>query len=160
MNIFLPYEYNLEKSAETLDDRRLIKQILELYLILRISLGYNSRYKSHPIVEYYNKYPKFLALYGYICCQEYTYRFRKEHKCMKYFIQNKDIAASYTPVYLINKIIDKKYIYMPKLNMESVSKKYQRLLKWKWGMDRQKKHSPRWTNRDIPYIFNENFNII
>ena len=34
MNVFLPYERNLKKSVQSLDDKRLNKQILECYQLL------------------------------------------------------------------------------------------------------------------------------
>lgn len=47
-----------EKSAAYLDNRRLSKQVLELYQILRVSLSMiglletNTRYRHHPIVKH------------------------------------------------------------------------------------------------------------
>ena len=49
MNIFLPYEYDIKKSVISLDDRRLIKQILEVHQLARIKIENRSGgYSNHP----------------------------------------------------------------------------------------------------------------
>ncbi|TDM12750.1 pyrimidine dimer DNA glycosylase/endonuclease V [Macrococcus lamae] len=64
MQIFRPYESH-EQSALYLDNRRLSKQVLELYQIIRVCLAKmeiiegNTRYLSHPVVKhiYNNGHP-------------------------------------------------------------------------------------------------------
>jgi hypothetical protein len=57
MQIFRPFESH-EQSAMYLDNRRLSKQVLELYQIIRVCLAEmniiegNTRYLSHPIVKH------------------------------------------------------------------------------------------------------------
>jgi hypothetical protein len=56
VNIFLPYENDIKKSVESLDDRRLNKQILECKQLLSLSIDEYScvdvsdrGYRNHPI---------------------------------------------------------------------------------------------------------------
>ncbi|UTH13928.1 pyrimidine dimer DNA glycosylase/endonuclease V [Macrococcus equipercicus] len=67
MQIFRPFESH-EQSALYLDNRRLSKQVLELYQIIRVCLAElgiiegNTRYLSHPIVKHiYNDGHPYLA---------------------------------------------------------------------------------------------------
>ena len=75
MNVFLP-ECSVSDSVRCLDDRRLIKQILEIDALLDDSKGYN----NHPVKVFYRDKKIFLAHYGYMCCCEYSWRFEKTHK--------------------------------------------------------------------------------
>lgn len=75
MNLFLP-EVSLTDSVKCLDDRRLIKQILEVAILMDDTKGYS----NHPVKVFYKDRKIFLAHYGYLCCCEYFYRFEKIHK--------------------------------------------------------------------------------
>ena len=92
MNIFLPYENDIRKSVESLDDLRLNKQILEIYQLLRLSIDESKSfdisergYRNHPIYLHYKNNKKFLIDYGFKCCKEYSHRFNKVHKLYSYF---------------------------------------------------------------------------
>ncbi len=97
MNIFLPYcsnvvTYNdIINSVWSLDDKRLIKQILEVYEIFQVSIGENTGWSNHPIVKHYKDFPTFLITYGLECCYEYTCRFGKHHKYEEFFLKQRDI---------------------------------------------------------------------
>lgn len=80
MNLFLP-ETTLQSSVKCLDDRRLIKQILEVAILIDDNHGYN----NHPVKVFYREKKIFLAHYGYICCCEYFYRFGKIHQSYPIF---------------------------------------------------------------------------
>ena len=84
MNLFMPFP-DIKRSVESLDDRRLNKQILECYQIHRVAMGASEGYKNHPIVAFYINHHKFVSDYGYYCCLEYTYRTGKQHKYNDYF---------------------------------------------------------------------------
>ena len=92
MNIFLPYENDILKSVQSLDDKRLNKQILECKQLLSLAidekLGLDIKkrgYRNHPIYVHYKHNLEFLSLYGYYCCLEYSYRFKKKHSIHDYF---------------------------------------------------------------------------
>ena len=89
MNVFMPCESILE-STKSLDDKRLIKQIIECKIMLDDAISYSigekeSGYFKHPVCQYYKDYPIFLARYGLSCCAEYKYRFKKNHRLSSYF---------------------------------------------------------------------------
>lgn len=80
MNIFLP-EYTVSESVMSLDDRRLIKQVLECKIILEDT----KTYENHPVKKFYQNKKEFVAFYGLMCCLEYTLRFSKIHKYTETF---------------------------------------------------------------------------
>ena len=84
MNIFMPEETIVE-SVRALDDRRLIKQILECKTILDVAIEGKSGYAKHPVVVYYKNYPWFVCRYGITACAEYCLRFDKLHGLARYF---------------------------------------------------------------------------
>lgn len=158
MNIFLPYEQNINKSVEALDDKRLVKQILEIYQLLQIYEKEKSGiiltgagYHNHPIYKYYKQYPNFLYLYGWYACQEYSYRFDKHHRYEEYFafeINSSKRAENYfyIPFYAEGSKNSKYCIR----TTENVSTLYQDKLISKWLSDKQ---TVKWTNRDYPEFF-------
>ena len=87
MNVFMPC-VTIEDSVRALDDKRLIKQILECKQILevfdRLDNGEQKvGYANHPVVKhYYNlgfdgKF--FIAFYAIFACREYEDRFFHRH---------------------------------------------------------------------------------
>ena len=157
MNLFLPYENNVGKSVQALDDKRLIKQILEVYQLVQliekekqgINLG-NRGYHKHPIYLHYKKYPRFLYFYGYNACVEYRFRFKQDHAYYEYFLTNysKDKKFKHKPFYMEGSKNDKLNCIR---TLENVSLLYQRKLVHKWlnfG-----KCEPTWTNRKKPEFF-------
>ena len=154
MNLFLPYENNVGKSVQSLDDKRLIKQILEIYQLVQlwekekqgIDLG-NRGYHKHPIYLHYKRYPKFLYFYGYSACLEYKFRFKQDHTYYEYFLTKylKDKTFKHKPFYMEGSKNDKLNCIR---TLENVSLLYQRKLVHKWlnfG-----KCQPTWTNRKKP----------
>lgn len=157
MNIFLPYENNIKKSVESLDDLRLKKQILEVKQILRVALKESTGYAKHPITEHYIKYPPFLILYGVACCEEYKIRFGNIHKDSAYFtgLYNKSnlkdcVGAElyYIPFYAEGSKDDPNNVR----TTADVSFLYQKKLINKWNND---KRPPKWTNREKPEFYKE-----
>lgn len=75
MQTFLPYP-DFEKSAHVLDDKRLNKQIVETYQILRILCGLSSGrgWRSHPAVNMWKTYECALYLYWSCCINEWVSR--------------------------------------------------------------------------------------
>ena len=73
MQTFLPYP-DFERSARSLDDRRLGKQRVECIQVLRglIRPGYGWRH--HPAVKMWKGCEEALARYGLTCCEVWTGR--------------------------------------------------------------------------------------
>lgn len=77
MQTFLPYP-NFQKSAECLDNKRLGKQRVEVYQILRTLTGKSTGWANHPAVKMWRGYETSLAVYGYWCCIEWISRGYKD----------------------------------------------------------------------------------
>ena len=175
MNIFLPYENDIQKSVQSLDDLRLNKQILECYQLLSNAIkeknGENIKgYKNHPIYVHYKNTPYFLSLYGIACCDEYRYRFNKHHKLYDSIITANHKAMGitylekemkgekfdtfkYIPFYMEGSKSQPNYIR----TYDNVSELYQKKLINKWQND---KRQPKWTNREIPSFYKKYLDLI
>lgn len=151
MNIFLPYEDSPTLSAQVLDDKRLLKQILETRQILQVAEGASEGFKNHPITQHYLPYKAFLAYYGISCCLEYQYRFKKIHKCFDYFCERNTINwEQYVPFYAAG---DKNSPNCVR-TIKNVSELYQNKLCEKWQEDTTKGgRPPKWTNRLPPEFY-------
>lgn len=66
MQTFLPYP-DIIKSIRCLDNKRLGKQRVEAYTILRTLSGLNSGWINHPAVKMWKGYETFLELYYGFC---------------------------------------------------------------------------------------------
>ena len=73
MNTFLPFP-NFAKSAKSLDYRRLGKQRVEAYQILRTLLGQSIAWIHHPVTKMWCGYEFSLNSYGTIVCCEWIDR--------------------------------------------------------------------------------------
>lgn len=146
MNIFMP-ERTIYESVKALDDRRLIKQILECKTILDVALDETKKgYAKHPVVVYYKDYPKFCEWYGFTCCVEYLIRFDKFHKLHNYFDEYFGEAVHYEkvkPFYCEGSKTDQNCIRTTENTVELFRNK----LCKKWDND---KYPPKWTNREPP----------
>ncbi len=159
MNIFLPYEDDIVKSVQSLDDVRLNKQILETYQLLISAIKEKNGEKpngwyKHPIYVFYKDNIRFLANYGYNCCREYYYRFKKPHKLEERFNDYiHDFFAEqepkFTPYYMEGSKGQPNYIR----TTENVSALFQQKLIKKWEQDKAKGRQPKWTNRDVPEFY-------
>ena len=166
MNVFLPYERNLKRSVQCLDDLRLNKQILECLQLLntyvRRELEHDPRvgYANHPVYKHfsstsYNLYA--LTKYVIESCIEYQHRFGKEHKLQKElyrFKQNMfnypdNIDYLYQPYFMRGSLGQPEYIR----TYENVSELFQQRLVEKWSQD---KRQPRWTKREEPEFWRNN----
>ena len=77
MQTFLPYA-NFQKTASVLDYRRLGKQRVETWQILRALNGETKGWVNHPATKMWDGYENALALYGYVICSEWTRRGYKD----------------------------------------------------------------------------------
>ena len=164
MNIFLPYENNIKKSIECLDDVRLNKQLVECYQLLTSAIKEKNGeqikgHKNHPIYLFYKNNIKFLSYYGWKCCEEYFFRFSKSHKLRDFFInimydlfiEYKDKLVpqpSYIPYYMEGSKYSIDCIRTTKKDV--VSQLFQAKLINKWLND---KKQPKWTDQKLPNFF-------
>ena len=165
MNIFVTNNCPI-KSAQILDDKRLIKmvlesaQILSTAIFLNSNIKYNCLYKPthvrHPCVLWASRnrsnwqwlYEHFIAL-----CDEYTLRYGKIHKSkglsfdlLRYaeiHINNATIEVFPNCTRMIN-------IGVNFSNIDDVCQAYRNYLCLKWKHDIIK---PKWTKRDIHVWF-------
>ena len=73
MQTFLPYS-NFEKSASILDNKRLNKQRIEAYQILRAITDDSYGWQSHPAVEMWRGKDQILLHYAIVMCEEWLSR--------------------------------------------------------------------------------------
>jgi len=73
MQTFLPYP-DFEKTARTLDYRRLGKERVEAKQILNAIQSENNGWRHHPIVKMWNGYDNALMLYFNVISTEWTRR--------------------------------------------------------------------------------------
>ena len=152
MNLFLP-EKTVYDSVRALDDRRLIKQILECKTILDVALDETKKgYAKHPVVAYYKDYPSFVADYGFTATVEYNRRFCKNHSLYSWFVitaRNIKCEAIFgyheepKPFYCEGSKTDLNCIRTTENTIELFRNK----LCKKWDNDR---YPPKWTNRQAP----------
>ena len=166
MNVFMPCA-TIEDSVRALDNKRLIKQILECEQILEANKRVNEGeqkvgYANHPIVKHYRDLgwggTLFLILYEWACCREYKKRFGKDHHAydvlFEYWMGLVTCKDPTNPLkgYKIPPIMYAEgSIKSPNCIRETDSEKVfelfkQKLIK-KWNSD---KYPPRWTNRGKP----------
>lgn len=146
MNLFLPEE-TVTKSVMALDDRRLIKQILECKTMLEVAVDPNKRgYAKHPVIQYYKDHPYFLAIYGYNACYEYWERFGRTHVYRQYFIDMKDrfYPVIYPLPFYCEGLKDSPNAIRTNQNTVEL---FRNKLCAKWDKD---KIPPKWTNRQPP----------
>lgn len=161
MQVFLPYENDLQKSAQSLDDVRLNKQIVELCQILTIQ--YNIRYgksaligyADHPIVRQYHSDSgiTFLLEYGYELCAEYWFRTGKVHQCRFTLLGIKSEYSGLGLQFKCEKSFRTYYIKGVKgknqiITDQNVSVQYRNLLCEKWLTE-----NPKWTRRLQPEFY-------
>lgn len=167
MNVFLPYEDDIVKSVQSLDDVRLNKQILECYQLLNNAtneyLGREIKgYKNHPVYVFYKDNIPFLAYYGLCCGIEYCERFEKTHKlyidfmeyCHNYCERVKLLTYKeplYTPYYMEGSKGYPNYIR----TTNNVSELFRQKLIKKWEQDKAKGRQPKWTNRQVPQFYQQ-----
>lgn len=87
MNTFLPY-HSFSKSAMSLDNKRLNKQIVECYQILKALKGETKGWKNHPCTLMWKGYESTLAEYGIWCCyvwKERGFKTKLEDVLYSYF---------------------------------------------------------------------------
>ncbi|MBP0133773.1 MAG: MSMEG_6728 family protein [Nitrosarchaeum sp.] len=77
VNTFLPFA-DFTKSAKALDYKRLGKQRVEAWQILRASLGKTKGWVNHPITKMWRGHERALCDYGIAICKEWISRGYKD----------------------------------------------------------------------------------
>lgn len=147
-------------AVKHLDDKRLIKMVLETCQILSTVMHLNGRngpykptHKNHPCVKWasesLNNYT-WLCMYFSAILTEYRYRFNKDHACSKFF-DNFVSFSSFTR--LPNIRTEMKFVNCTPFKDEpDVFRAYKLCLLDKWAKD---KRPPKWTNRERPQFETE-----
>lgn len=145
MNIFVVHS-SPQKCANYLDDKRVVKMVLETAQLLATSINlsggnafYKTTHKNHPcsiwVRQSRGNYLWTLELFKELC-KEYTKRYGKIHACHKYtneFI----IGMSLIPEGKILPFVN----CTPFKNETDVFEAYKKYLNEKWNKDKRK---PRW----------------
>lgn len=159
MNIFAVSPYPSE-CAKALDDKRLVKMVLETAQILTTAailngatnLTYKPTHKNHPCVKWAAKNKMtgiWLFLHFQYLLAEYKFRFGKDHACSKLTDELSNTGEFFNgwdhepfPNCTTNKAkgISFKHI-------EDVHEAYRLYLNARWKTDKIK---PKWTNREKP----------
>jgi hypothetical protein len=154
MNIFVIDPENIKYNAEMLDDKRVVKMVLESAQLLASAVvmsggkaTYKLTHKNHPCSiwarEHRGNYTWLLELFKHLCV-EYSYRFNKVHKCEQYLKEFED-GQFY---------LDDQKMFDPHPNCTIFKNKpiyeaYRLCMAEKWNND---KRQPKWTNRTKPIL--------
>ena len=84
MQTFLPYR-DFVPSVETLDDKRLGKQRVEAFQILRAITDSTYGWQHHPAVNMWRGYEEALALYGLATCLTWVRRGNRDNMLTRFF---------------------------------------------------------------------------
>ena len=153
MNLFI-LDKDLQQSIQALDDKRIIKMVLETAQILctvlsneGLDVPYRPTHKNHPVTKWVGSSKQNLIYtwnyFNYIL-DEYQHRFSKRHKCadvqsylhpyISQVITTSDRATSFENCSSFK-------------NEEDVIQAYRKTMVNKWASD---KRSPNWTKRNKP----------
>lgn len=150
MNIFATYECPVE-SAQVLDDKRVIKMILEsaqlLWNVASLA-GLESAYKpthvNHPCAIWVRQTRQnydWLLQHFHSLCIEYRQRYKKQHACVKFadiFYDNREIVPEIQLLPFSN--------CTPHKDLP-VHEAYRKTLLEKWAVD---KRTPTWYQEALP----------
>ena len=153
MNIFVS-DLSPKESAINLDDKRVVKMVLESAQILSTAMNekgitkgpYRSTHINHPSCVWASQNSenfRWLTEHFYWLCMEYEYRYNKEHKCFAMYEIFKEVDTEFK--------LSEKMTPFPNCttfkDIKEVTLAYRKYLVQKWEND---KRFPRWTNRTKP----------
>jgi len=155
MNIFVS-SFSPQEAAQALDDKRVIKLILETAQILSTNINlaglrhgpYKNTHQNHPVTVWCRtSHENYLWLCGHFVhlCSEYTRRFYKEHKCEQY--SDLFYNSSTDLVYPKEKLTTFPNCTIFK-EIKETTRAYRLYLNHKWKND---KRPPKWTNSNKPH---------
>lgn len=137
MQTFLP-ELTFEASAAALDFKRLGKQRVEAYQILKTLTGKSDGWKNHPAVRMWRDYEKALCAYGLAICVEWRYNRGYKDNCWDLIY---DIEREFDGL---------PYVTPPWYNMELIESHRSNLIR-----KNPEFYGPKWpdTKENLPYIW-------
>lgn len=155
MNIFAS-DHNPTLAAQALDDRRLIKMVLETAQILSTATeaigryGFDALYKpthqNHPCTLWAKHSVgnfMWLVQHGFALAEEYQYRFEKQHKSFA-IIQT---CMNCVKIGNFPQIERTQFVNCTKFNLDDPILAYRACLQSKWHDDGK---AARWTKRGAP----------
>jgi Pyrimidine dimer DNA glycosylase len=145
MQIFATYDCPI-KSAKFLDNKRVVKQVLESTQLLSTTLycycvksPYKPTHINHPLAIWTRESDSnYLWLIQHLeaLCKEYTLRYNKVHKCEQFIPYFKENSINIQKGYLRN------FINCTDLkDMQDTHLAYRKYLRNKWKNDKRK---PKW----------------
>jgi len=150
MNIFVT-DVDPQKSAQALDDKRVIKMILESAQMLSTAMNllgavgpYKTTHANHPCsvwVRATNANYLWLLSHFVALCDEYSFRYGKNHKCYDYLPQF-SVGGLSIPLGDLTPFAN----CTPYKHMETIEA-YRRTMNEKWAAD---KRTPTWKNSSKP----------
>lgn len=158
MNLFVPSP-EIRPSVEALDDKRVVKMVLETAQLLSTAIRildpettlpvYKMTHKNHPVSIWIRSSQdnyKYGLNYFVAICFEYTHRFGKTHKSqalLEHFLAfyNTFVIKANLP------LIQTQFANCTEFKTDEVHTAYKKTLTSKWNND---KITPRWTNRNKP----------
>lgn len=157
MNLFVPSS-DINTSVESLDDKRVVKMVLETAQVLSTAIRlydpettmpiYKMTHKNHPVsiwVRTTQDNYKYTLDYFIKICNEYTYRFGKIHKSeslLPYFVEFYNYMA-----FNVMPTGQTPFANCTDFKLDEVHTAYKKALTTKWKNDKIK---PRWTGRAQP----------
>lgn len=150
MNIFIS-DISAEQSAINLDDKRLVKMVLESAQILSTvadsvgeSAPYKPTHKNHPAVKWAGASQSnfnWLVWHFHELCDEYVFRFDKDHASWKRLQEN------FYPQEICKKLPYSEACTAPPSSCGGSIEACREILRQKWLKD---KRPPKWTKRAAP----------
>lgn len=99
MQTFLPYP-DFAESAAALDDRRLGKQRVEAYQVLRTLTGVTQGWRNHPAVRMWRGHSLALLDYGLVVCREWLRRGGEDTVLAKLEAMRPDLTGPELPPWI------------------------------------------------------------
>jgi hypothetical protein len=158
MNIFVTSACP-KKSAAALDDKRVVKMVLESAQMLSTAINehggvapYKSTHKNHPAnVWARTTRSNYMWLYAHFkaLCEEYTNRYGKVHKCESYVMDFKRLAIHIPEgtITMFANCAANASIGISYKDDTDVFQAYRKYLSARWQTDKRK---PTWKNNTEP----------
>lgn len=101
VNTFLPYA-DFIKTAQALDYRRLGKQRVEAWQILRALLGLTQGWRNHPATNMWRGHERALCEYGIAICDEWINRGYKDTMRERFIALHATLPMTGLPAFIGN----------------------------------------------------------
>lgn len=101
VNTFLPYA-DFTKTAQALDYRRLGKQRVEAWQILRALLGLTQGWRNHPAANMWRGHERALCEYGIAICDEWIARGYKDTMRERFISLHATLPMTGLPAFIGN----------------------------------------------------------